>query len=329
MRQMNVNTIRVYNDFGNDPDVYNAILDELYRNQIMVILTLNVAKDDLVFSGDREPDLADGANLLKVVEQYKNHPALLMWNIGNEWNFNKYYGNLDDVTTAVKLTNKIAQEIKKRDAFHPVSSCLGDAIVVDNNNPCRPPEAAMAGYILERCPEIEIWGINVYRGTSFYGIFEQWKRISNKPFYISEFGTDSLRTELFTKFSPQPCDYRITQCSGRIDEDLQAATDVGLWQEIRAHLAVFNPQELCQGGLVHEFNDELWKVGSYHVQLGDLINYKSGEHSFDEYNCEGISIGESHPDKVANEEYFGLVDAERRPKKAYQALKAEFAKLPN
>lgn len=69
---------------------------------------------------------------------------------------------------------------------------------------------------------------------------------------------------------------------------------------------------------MHEFNDEIWKVGSYHVGLGDLINYKSGEHSFDEYNCEGISIGASHPDHVANEEYFG---------KAYYVLKDEFKKI--
>lgn len=325
MKQMNISAARTYSDFEDRSLDYNAILDEFYNNDIMVIMTLNLSKEDIITHSNGTKGIAAKAQLFKAVEHYKNHPAILMWSIGNEWNFNKYYGNLKDEETAIKLTNILAREIKKKDPYHPVGSCLGDAIVIDNANPCRSPEAATVPYILERCPDIEIWGINVYRGISFHGIFEQWKGISNRPFYISEFGTDSFRTGSFQKFKPEsPCDYRITQCAGRIDEDLQATTDLGLWEEIESHLAVHNPQELCQGGLVHEFNDELWKAGSYHVGLGDLIDYKSGEHSYDQYNCEGISIGESHPDKVANEEYFGLVDAKRRPKKAYYILKDKF-----
>jgi len=329
MHKMNITTVRVYNDFGDDPKAFNAILDELFENNIMVIVTLNLSKDEIVPNAQTHKlDIRHDAALLKVVDNYKHHPAILMWSIGNEWNFNKYYGNVSDLKSAIQLTQKIAQIVKRKDSFHPVSSCLGDAIVIDAANPCKPPEEAGVAYILEHCPDIEIWGINVYRGTSFHGIFEQWKNISDKPFYISEFGTDSFNTASFMKFKPDdPCDYRITQCTGTIDEDLQANTDLGLWKEIETHLAVLNPGQLCQGGLTHEFKDEIWKVGSYHVGLGGLIDYKSGEHSFDEYNCEGVSIGASHPDHVANEEYFGMVDANLKPKKAYYVLRDEFAKL--
>ncbi len=330
MRAMNIKTVRVYNDFGDDPAVFSAILDEFYNNGIMVIVTLNLSQDELVVNPDNaaDIDISERAHLFTVVDRYRTHPAILFWSIGNEWNFNKYYGNVPDLVAAAALTDRIARKIKLKDRFHPVGSCLGDAIVVDQANPCKPPEAATVAFILKRCPHVDIWGVNVYRGTSFHGIFAQWAPISSKPFYISEFGTDSLHTTAFVKFKPgDPCDYRITKCKGYVDENLQAATDRGLVREIAAHLAALRKGEQCQGGLVHEFNDELWKVGSYHTGLGGLIAYGPAEHSYDQYNCEGISIGESHPDRVANEEYFGMVDADRRPKQVFNALRDEFAAI--
>lgn len=328
MKELNINTVRVYNDFGDDPAVYNAILDEFYDNGIMVIITLNITKEDFKnnFSGDLT--INKDSAIFNVVENYKNHPAVLFWSIGNEWNLNKHYGNSDGITTSIEVVNALAKEIKKKDPMHPVASCVGDLFRVESDNLCGFSKDAELSYIVAHCPEVEIWGINVYRGRSFQSIFNDWKSITNKPFYFSEFGTDSFSTESFVKFNSDPCDYRITSCTGNIDESLQAKTDVALWREIRPHLAALHRGELCQGGLVHEFNDELWKVGSYHTGLGDLIVYDTpGEHSYDQYDYEGASIGESHPDKVSNEEYFGLVDAYRGRKKAFYALADEFAEV--
>ena len=79
------------------------------------------------------------------------------------------------------------------------------------------------------------------------------------------------------------------------------------------------------GGVVFNFNDQLWKVGNYNVGLGGLVNYTAGDTSYNTYNPDGFVVPGGHPDGVANEEYFGLVDADRNPKQVYQALRTAFA----
>ena len=53
--------------------------------------------------------------------------------------------------------------------------------------------------IVNGVPNVDIWGLNVYRGASFGTLFAQWKNVTSKPFYISEFGTDSFKTTQFTQ----------------------------------------------------------------------------------------------------------------------------------
>lgn len=82
MKLMNVNTVRVYSDFGEDPKVYQPILDEFYRQDIMIILTVANTRDEM-----------ESQRYLEVVNLYKNHSAILMWSLGNEWNLNRYYSS--------------------------------------------------------------------------------------------------------------------------------------------------------------------------------------------------------------------------------------------
>ena len=82
----------------------------------MVDMTVAISKQDL-----------ENRAYLNIVELYKNHPAILMWSLGNEWNleYNKYYG-YPTVTEAAIATNEAARLIKQSDPNHPVSSCIGD-----------------------------------------------------------------------------------------------------------------------------------------------------------------------------------------------------------
>ena len=308
MKRMNVNTVRVYDDFGTDPLVYTEILDEFYYNDIMVIMNLVVSKADI-----------ESETYLKIVECYKNHPAILMWSLGNEWNFeyNKYWG-YQTVARGARATNRVAQKVKAIDPMHPVSSCLGDRF----NDP--EPSNTVA-WIVENCPDVDLWGINVYRGKSFWDLFTQWQEAGSKPFYISEFGTDSFKTKDFTQVDA----YRADNCRGEEDQNMQADFIIQLWDEIVKHLSAFNPASFCLGGTVYTFNDHLWKVGSYHVGLDGLIDYSDPNEarSFLNYNSEGFFIPDSHPDNVANEEYFGAVDADRNPKMLFWKLKDYYSKL--
>lgn len=301
MKEMNVNAVRVYTDFGDKPGPYLLILNEFYRNGIMVIMTVASSKDDL-----------ESERYLKVVRNCKDHPAILMWSLGNEWNleYNKYYG-YEKVTDAAAATNEAAKKIKKIDKNHPVSSCLGDRFFDEE------PENTIPN-ILKMCPDIDVWGLNVYRGPNFKELFELWQSLTTKPMYISEFGTDSFRTTKYEAVN----EFQADNCEGAQDEDMQAEFTIKLWTELTPYLSMIDPKKPCLGGLVHEFNDELWKVGSYHVSLGGLVDYDgAGAQSYKEYNTEGFILPDGHPDGVANEEYFGVVTADRKPKKAFHELK--------
>ena len=140
---------------------------------------------------------------------------------------------------------------------------------------------------------------------------------------MSEFGVDSY--SVADRESYGSCPAKAYNVKGRINEMAQAVIDVKLWKEIQGHLSVDFNTELCLGGLVHEFNDELWKVGNYHVGLGGLpdINYNT-DHSYDDYNAQGFILNSKDNLMILNEEYFGLVKVNRNSSSDKRIKKAAF-----
>jgi len=327
MRDMNANTVRVYLDFYNDYEedaflIAKQILDTFYNNGIMVIMTVAGSKEDI-----------ENGRHTTMVNMFKNHPAILMWSLGNEWNFNKYYGYAS-VSAATAATNLAAQQIKAIDLNHPVSSSLGDKFTL-TNNACVVDEAGSnISAIVAACPNVDVWGINVYRGYSFGNIFTQWQGVSAKPFYFSEFGTDSVNTVRFTRLgtpcyptaggAPYYSDARVAVSKanqdGTLDYITQSDTALGLWREIALQLPAVYSNKQCLGGLVHEFNDEFWKVGSWHTGLQGLGVANSYE--LDDYD--GVSLSGLPPDGIANEEHFGVVNANRTKKPIYDTLQVYY-----
>lgn len=287
IKECNINTIRVYLDFGTDPVKYNEILDECYNNSIMVIMAVANSKEDL-----------DKQAYLDIVTLYKDHPAILMWCLGNEWNLNNYFDENATIATLTTLTDNAALKIKALDPNHPVSSGLGD----DNK----------VNYIVKNAPNIDAWGMNVYRGDSFGSLFYNWQLMSAKPLFISEFGIDSFSTTGYSANSGQS--WIAVDCFGAEKEETQALYFVRLWLEIKNNLSTVDDDMVCLGGCVHEFNDEIWKVGSYHSGLGGIYDPNLYEEDYKYYNKEGF-IQYSFPDQVSNEEYFGIVDSTRNKKK--------------
>lgn len=254
----------------------------------------------------------------KIVALCKDHPAILMWSLGNEWNLdniNKYLG-YPTAKEAAMAVNTAAQGIKQMDSNHPVTSCLGDRF----DDPL--PENTISG-IVSACPNIDIWGINVYRSISFGDLFSRWQLMATtKPFYLSEFGTDSFNTTTYSLVNG----YQADNCVGNIDQDMQKNLELTLWDEIKNNASAINYTKMCLGGTVFEFNDELWKVGNYNVGLGALVNYNN-DTSYNAYNTEGFVLVNGHPDNVANEEYFGVVDADRNQKSAFWGLQNYYLSL--
>ncbi|MCP4691308.1 MAG: hypothetical protein GY859_24895, partial [Desulfobacterales bacterium] len=280
MKGAHANTVYTFLDFGLTPAEYAPVLDTLYENGMMAIITVDA---------DGNGDLATLAN---VVNAYKNHPAILMWAIGNEWNVNLFHNAYSTVQQAAEAAEQAAQLVKSLDANHPVASIYGEVNI---------PGQSPSTYVIVNtiCSSVDVWGLNIYRGPEFYTLFTDWASNTNKPMFLSEFGIDSFHT---TQYYPNPID-------GYSDVQEQADWNHDLWVDISGELSADNPANVCLGGAFFEWCDEWWKVDP------------AGRHDKGGWDSTGF------PDSFGNEEYFGVVgidDNIRQPKLTYYTIRDDF-----
>jgi|GEM_PF-1601827 len=315
MKKLGVNTVRIFDNLGTDAAAAKSVLDELYVNDIMVIVTAAYSLEELQAGRHRD-----------VLALYRDHPAVLMWSLGNEWNLlvDDLYGE-DGWLAELQAA---ADEIRAADPNHLVTTAVADLInVAASREYCDlelgDPDCGM-----------DVWGLNVYRNDRTETVFQDWADLTAKPVYLSECGTDSFRSESFSAVScqvgPGGCAVNV---SGVEDQSIQSDLDAAIWAQIQTH----HPDSIAQdslrnvlGGIIHSFNDSPLKSGNYHVAMGGLIDYDGPDNrnltidddtGYDEYNPEGFVMPGSHPDGVSNEEYYGLVDSARTPKQAFEAMR--------
>ena len=264
MKEAGINTIRVY-----VPIEEKEVLDEIEKAGLKVIIGFGYnqgGKND-IFSG----------SFINYVNKFKNHNAILMWELGNEYNYHpEWFEN--DVQNWYKAMNNAADLIHKNDKNHPTTTAHGDL-----------PNALA----LKMSPNIDIWGMNVYRSVRPETIFKEWKEISNKPMYLSETGADS---------------YMQTAKDGYkqgVNELAQAdATAIIL-------KATFNGLDICSGVTLFQFTDGWWKAGNNDVQdIGGSAP-----------NSTGVPF-----DGSPNEEFWGIVDINRNKKQVYEIVKQHYLK---
>jgi len=272
---MNANTIRTYQDFGLSnvaPKDWRYVLDACYANGIMVVINV-----------DRS--ILDTNRIEQIVPMYKDHPAVLMWSIGNEWNINNFYGAYKNIAEAAPDVELAAQLIKSLDPNHPVLSSWGE--------PNHPSIATTEEVVNDICPSVEVWSINAFRGRTFTNLFDQWKDIVTqktiKPMFIAEFGCDA---------------YDINK--DKEDQTAQRNHEYYQWRHIAENLSAEDPDKVCGGGVVFEFNDEWWKTGGL---------YSHGTDGWSTSNC---------PDGHASEEWWGLVDIDRNIRESYTLMQEYF-----
>lgn len=123
-------------------------------------------------------DYADKAQVKKqfeyakqIVMKYKDHPAVLLWGIGNEMEGFES-GDNPAIWEAV---NDIATMVKRIDPLHPTMTVTAEIGGERIKN------------IHQRCPAIDIHGINSYGGA--LSIAKRYKEGgASKPFVLTEFG---------------------------------------------------------------------------------------------------------------------------------------------
>ena len=163
---------------------------------------------------------------------------------------------------------EVAAAIKRIDTSHPITTVYGELPSVDTIN---------------SMPNIDIWGINSYRGITFGDLFSQWSNRSQKPMFIAEYGADSFNANI-----------------NREDQQAQADATHALTLEILNNASNGN----TLGGTIFEWSDEWWKAGNPNS-----------------HDTGGIAPGGGpYPDMTFNEEWWGLVTVDRQPKQAYYTL---------
>jgi len=153
------------------------ILEQAYEKGLTVCMGLRMGKPRRGFDySDSELLAVQFERIRQTVLEFKSHPALLMWVIGNEV---EYHASAEDRIKVWKGINKIAEMIKQIDKNHPVITVIAGT------------GSEKSGLKLvelkEYCPALDAIGINIYGGI--LKIPEQIAQQGwDKPYLITEFG---------------------------------------------------------------------------------------------------------------------------------------------
>lgn len=259
MQEAGVNTIRFYQPVD---DV--EVLDAIHAAGIKVIISFG-------YNQGGEFDILSGS-FTDYINQYKNHPAILFWEFGNEYNYHPEWFE-DDLNIWYTALNNAVLISKKIDPYHSTATAHGEL----------PDSLALA-----LCPDVDIWGMNVYRWDNPAAIFIEWEAISSKPMYLSEAGADSY-------MSVEKMGY----AQGK-NEKSQADATRNILND------TFNNSKVCSGIALFAFVDEWWKSDDISTQSPGGWAPASG----------GVPY-----DGAANEEYWGLINIDRTTKEAYTVMK--------
>ena len=259
MLEAGINTIRVY-----APIADKSVLDKIDEAGIKIIIGFG-------YNQNGNFDILSGS-FLEYVKKFKNHNAILLWELGNEYNYHPEWFD-GDIKNWYIAMNNAAKLINEHDPLHPVTTAHGELPTLE---------------VLEACPNIDVWGMNVYRWDNPTKIFAQWEAISTKPMYLSEAGGDSYMT--ITKSGYEK----------GINEKAQAGANAKILESI------FNNREICSGVTMFSFTDGWWKAGNNNTQ--DIGGYAP--------NSSGVPY-----DGSPNEEFWGIVNLDRSKKLTYDVIK--------
>ena len=284
LKNMGVNTIRQYTGV---PPKWIKYIYENYG--IYTMLNHSFGRYGLNLNGKWESN-TDYSNplakelLLKetkeMVTEYKDTPGLLLFLLGNENNYGLFWRGAETENIPMKdrkstigagfmykLFNEAALSMKGIDQSHPIAICNGDLLFLD--------------IISKECTDVDILGINIYRGASFGDAFDRVKNEFNKPVVLTEFGADAYNT-----------------LANSEDQESQAKYLVSNWKEIYSNADGMGKAGNSLGGFTFQFSDGWWKTGQT-IGLDDhdvAASWSNGGYQND------FKVGENN----MNEEWFGI-----------------------
>jgi exo-beta-1,3-glucanase (GH17 family) len=164
------NSIRIWNTAQEEQDTL-ALLDEAHAHGVTVALGLRIGLERHGFDYD-DPD-AVAAQLEFVrgeVLKYRDHPAVLLWVIGNELNHD--YEN----PSVYDAVNDVAEMIRELDPYHPTTTTTSGF------------KADVNAEILARAPALDFISFQMY--GILFGLHERLAETGfDRPFMLTEWGT--------------------------------------------------------------------------------------------------------------------------------------------
>ncbi len=161
------NSVRTWSTDG-----VGDILDEAHALGLTVTVGIWLGHERHGFDYDDESQVAEQLERARAaVLRYKDHPALLLWGIGNEMEgFDE--GDNPSIWRAV---NDVAAMVKELDPHHPTIAIT--AFV----------HGERVEFVHRRSPAVDIHGVNAYGGAQ---VVPEWLRDrgASKPFVLTEFG---------------------------------------------------------------------------------------------------------------------------------------------
>lgn len=218
LAKLGVNTVRGYT-IG-EPEIMRKKLDDTHRLGMKMIVSewmphhgKNKGKDgsswdfDYNTKGDKMVE-----NLIRKVEGIGDHPAILIWGLGNEVHLDEPY---------LRVVNRMSQEIHKRFPHHITSLTMVNAR----------PEAIAA--VKKFAPDIDVLGIQSYSRGAVRGAIKKTEELWGKPFYMSEFNTNG------------PWNFKKTEWDVPLDEPVTNKV-----RDLKDCYAAIDASPLCLGSTV-------------------------------------------------------------------------------
>ncbi len=294
LKQIGVNTIRLwgwpYDVDGREPfflrDI-NPILNAAANYDIKVCLGFWV--DDSLDPEDPIDRAVIKRNFSKFVDKlkdYDEYPAILMWVIGNEDNYEVLHNKpqwYSLVNELARLAYNIETAHNGENNYHPVAVVNGDLYNMMNAD-MNADDASLA--------YIDIWGSNMYPGYTFVDKLNAFAELSNKPLWVSEYGIDAYHTIAYEWDDVGRFFYAT---DGYVDEATHADWVANNTIEIQA-------SSVTCGSTVMAYSDEWWK------SRGDTSTHETNGFPWPPEN--GVT---RQPDDFSNEQYWGIMKITKHP----------------
>jgi hypothetical protein len=274
LRGMHVNTIRTWSQV---PDA--TLLEACYNagvEPIRVVLGFWMPTDGSLDFSNPAVISAIKEEFRAYVSQFKNHPAVLGWGMGNENNLS-YVGNMADWYA---LADQMAQAayLEEGPGYHP-TMIINGGLRHFGDTQLGSDDASL--------PFVDMWGHNAYPGESWHCYFDYFDRLSAKPLLLTEFGIDAFDNRIGAEYQSVQAEYVTAQ-----------------WRGLRQHSV---------GGSVMAYSDEWWKAGDpwHHDPGGYGTHFHPDGFSNEEwYGMVAVQKNGSGPDVMVPRQVCAALGAE-------------------